>query len=118
MKKVLTLLLVVVLIFSLAACNQEIAKGSIIGKTANGMAQLDIMPQKLFEFAEIGDMVVVTAEGFKAEMPLVDEIIAEEGKLQLFYDSNEHCISICVYNKDFCDTYNISSSAKVRITKK
>ncbi len=81
------------------------------------MARLDIMPQKLFELAEIGDVVVVTAGEFKAEMPLVDKIIAEEGKLQLYFDSNDHSLSICVYNQNFCETYNVSPSAKVKITK-
>ena len=117
MKKLLASFLVVILIFSLAACNQEVVKGSIIQQTDSGMAQLDMMPQKLFEFAEIGDVVVVTAGEFKAKMPLVDEIIAEEGKLQLFFDSNEHSLSICVYNQNFCETYNVSLDAKVKITK-
>ncbi len=82
------------------------------------MAKLDIMPQKLLEFAKIDDMVVVTAGEFKAEMPLVNEIIAEEGKLQLFFDSKEHTLNICVYNQNFCKTYNVSPDSKVKITKK
>ena len=118
MKRLYILLLVVVLIFSLTACNEDLVKGSIVSQENNTMAQLDIMPQKLFEFAEIGDMVVVTAGDFKAEMPLVDELIAEEGKLQLFYDLNEHSLSICSYNQNFCETYNVAPDAKVKINKK
>ena len=118
MKKLFASVLVVILIFCLAACSQEVVKGSIIRQADSGMAQLDIMPQKLVEFADIGDMVVVTAGEFKTEMPLVDEIIAEEGKLQLFFDSNEHSLSICAYNQNFCETYNVSPDAKVKITKK
>ena len=76
------------------------------------------MPQKLFEFAEIGDIVVVTAGNFKAEMPLVDELIAEEGKLQLFYDANEHTLSICSYYQNFFETWDVSSDDKVKINKK
>ncbi|MBE6903309.1 MAG: hypothetical protein E7480_01720 [Ruminococcaceae bacterium] len=118
MKKLLVLFFVIIPFFCLTACNGNLTKGGIVSQTDNGMAQLDIMPQKLFEYANIGDMVVVTVGDFKAEMPLVDEAIAEEGKLQLFYDSNEHSLSICAYNQNFCKTYNVSPDAKVKITKK
>ena len=118
MRRVYTLLLVVALIFSLTACSKNLVKGSIVSQSNDTMAQLDIMPQKLFEFAEIGDIVVVIAGDFKEEMPLVDELIAEEGKLQLFYDSNEHSLSICSYNQNFFETYNVSPDAKVEINKK
>lgn len=118
MKKLYTLLLIMVLIFGLVACNEASIRGSIVSKEKNTTAELDVMPQKLFEFAEIGDTVVVTAEDFKAEMPLVDELITEEGKLQLFYDSNEHSLIICAYNQNFFENYNVSHDAKVTITKK
>lgn len=118
MKRLFALFFVIILIFCLTACNRNLTKGSIVCQTDKGVAQLDIMPQKLFEFANIGDMVVVTVGDFKAEMPLVDEAIAEEGKLQLFYDANEHSLSICAYNQNFCETDNVSPDAKVKITKK
>ena len=75
MKRLYILLLVVVLTFNFTACNEDLVKGSIVNQANNTTAELDIMPQKLFEFAEIGDIVVVTAGNFKAEMPLVDELI-------------------------------------------
>ena len=117
-KRALSLFLVFIMAVSLVACGAEQVKGSMIGQTDAGMAKLDIMPQKLFEIAEIGDTVVVTAGSFKEEMPLVDEIITEEGKLQLFYDANAHSISICLYSENFCETYNVSFPEKVRIAKK
>ena len=118
MKRLYAVLLGVLLVFSLTACKQDSVKGRIISQADNTTAKLDIIPQKLFEFAEIGDTVVVTVGDFKAEMPLVSEWIAEEGKLQLFYDANKHSLSICAYNQNFCETYDISSDAKVKITKK
>ena len=118
MERLYILLLVVVLTFNLTACNEDLVKGSIVNQANNTTAELDIMPQKLFEFAEIGDIVVVTAGNFKAEMPLVDELIAEEGKLQLFYDANEHTLSICSYNQNFFETCDVSSDDKVKINKK
>ena len=53
MKRVYTLLLVVALIFNLTACSKNLVKGSIVSQSNDTMAQLDIMPQKLFEFADI-----------------------------------------------------------------
>ena len=117
MRRVCALLLIV-LIFSLTACNENPLKGSIVSQADNTTAELDIMPQKLFEFAEIGDTVVVTAGDFKSEMPLVDELIAEDGKLQLLYDSDEHNLTICAYNQNFFETCDVSSNDKVKINKK
>ena len=118
MKRLYVLLVVAVLIFCLTACNEDWVKGSIVRQAHNTTAELDIMPQKLFEFAEIGNLVVVTAGDFKAEMPLVDELIAEEGKLQLLFDSHEHSLSICSYNQNIFEIYNISPDVKVKISKK
>ena len=118
MKRLYVLFLIVVLIFSLTACNEDLVKGSIVSQASDTTAELDIMPQKLFEFAEIGDIVVVTAGNFKSEMPLVDKLIAEDGKLQLFYDSDKHGLIICAYNQNIFENYNLSIDAKVKITKK
>ena len=51
MKRLCVLFLVVVLIFSLTACDDGLVKGSIVNQSTDTMAELDIMPQKLFEFA-------------------------------------------------------------------
>ena len=118
MKRICVLFLVVVLIFSLTACNEDLVKGSIVNQASDTMAELDIMPQKLFEFAEIGDTVVVSAGNFQSEMPIVDELIAEDGKLQLFYDLDNHTLMICAYNQNIFENYNLSIDAKVKITKK
>jgi len=48
----------------------------------------------------------------------VDILIAEDGKLQLFFDKEDHNINICIYNQRFCDTYDIEMGAKVTIKKK
>ena len=118
MKRLYVLFFIVVLIFSLTACNEDLVKGSIVSQASDTTAELDIMPQKLFELAEIGDVVVVTAGNFKSEMPLVDKLIAEDGKLQLFYDSDKHSLIICAYNQNIFENYNLSIDAKVKITKK
>ena len=117
MRRLFALMDLLIMIISLSACNTNVIKGSIIKQTDEGAAILDIMPQKLFEIAEIGDTVVVTIGEFQSEMPLVDNIIAEEAKLQLFYDSNEHSFSIFSYNKEFCTAYHIDINAKVKIEK-
>ena len=52
----------------------QIKKGSIAQQSIDGSAVLDIMPQKLFEFADIGDTVVVSVGDFKSEMLLSGRI--------------------------------------------
>ena len=117
MKRLFVLAVVFIIIVSLSACNKNIVRGSIVKQTDEGAAVLDIMPQKLFEIAEMGDIVVVTVGEFREEMPLVDNVIAEEGKLQLFYDSNEHSLKIFAYNQDFFEEYNFAINSKVNIKK-
>ena len=117
MKRILALVLVVIMLISLSACSTNVVKGSIIQDADSGTAILDIMPQKLFEIVEIGETVVVTIGDFQKEMTLVDQIIPEEGRLQLFYNPREHNLSIVSYNQDFCAVYNIPVSSKVKIEK-
>ncbi len=73
------------LLFSLPACSDTTVKGSIVRESTFGNAELDIMPQKLLEIAEVGDTVLVAIGDFSKEMPFVKELIAEDGKLQLFF---------------------------------
>ncbi len=115
MKRLSTLLVIIVILVSLTACNTNVVKGTIIQKSDNRYAVLDIMPQKLFEIAEIGESVVITIGDFQKEMPLVDNIIVENGKLQLYYNSKEHTLNIVSYNDDFCEVYNIPENSKVKI---
>ena len=117
MKRLSVLIIVIIMLASLTACNTNVVKGTIIQNTENGHAVLDIMPQKLFEISEIGESVVVTIGGLQEEIPLVDHIIAEDGKLQLYYNSEEHTLSIVSYNEDFCEGYNIPENSKVKIKK-
>ena len=46
---------------------------------------------------------------------MVDTIIDEDGKLQLYYDSKEHTLSVVSYNQDFCESYSILENSKVII---
>ncbi len=117
MKKICALILAAVMTFCLCACDANVRKGSIIDKSPEGMAELDIMPQKLFEIAALGDSVLVTVGNFKQEIPLVEEVIEQDGTLQLFYASDEHCLYLCAYNRDFCEAYGISPNSKVSIQK-
>lgn len=73
------------------------------------------MPQKLLEKVNIGDTVIVTMGKFEKEMPLVEEIIAEDGKLQLFLDEYDRNIYVCMYNGNFCKTYDINLRTRVTI---
>ena len=118
MKRFVSIIVVFMLLFSLSACSDTTVKGSVVRESTYGNAELDIMPQKLMENIIVGDAVLVTIGDFSEEMPFVDILIAEDGKLQLFFDKEDHNINICIYNQRFCDTYDIEVGAKVTIKKK
>ena len=42
------------------------------------------------KYPEFYDIIISEGGDFQKEMPLVDSIIAEDGKLQLYYDLEEH----------------------------
>ena len=118
MKKFICLLLSVFIVFTFSACADTNAKGSVVSVTTEGNAELDIMPQKLLEKANVGDTVIVKIGEFKKEMPLVEELITEDGRLQLFLDEEDWTIYICMYNGNFCKTNDIEPGAKVKIFKR
>lgn len=117
MKKSILILLTILMLFTFCACADTTVKGSVLGETSYGNAKLDIMPQKLLEKAAVGDVLLVTIDDFSEEMPFVDELIEEDGKLQLFYDRESHQISLCVYNQHFCERFSIDIGEKVTIKK-
>jgi S-adenosylmethionine hydrolase len=117
MKRLSILLVVIIILVSFTACDSNVVKGTIIQKSDNGYAVLDIMPQKLFEIAEVGESVVVIIGDFQMEMSLVDDLTEEDGKLQLYYNSEEHSLNIVSYNQNFCEIYNIPVNSKVKIQK-
>lgn len=117
MKRLSILLVCIIMMVSFTACDSNVVKGAIIQNSDHGYAVLDIMPQKLFEIAEIGESVVVTIGDFQKEMPLVDDMIDEDSKLQLYYNSEKHSLNIVSYNEDFCEIYNIPVNSKVKIQK-
>lgn len=117
-KRILFCCILIILIITLSSCSSQVVKGSIIRQSNEGAAVLDIMPQKLFEIAAIGDTVTVTIGDFEKELILTDDVITEDGKYQLIYNSNEHSISIYIYGKNFCDVHTISNGANVKIEKK
>ena len=110
MKRFVSIIVVFMLLFSLSACSDTTVKGSVVRESTYGNAELDIMPQKLMENIIVGDTVLVTIGDFSEEIPFVDVLIAEDGKLQLFFDKENHNINICIYNQRFCDTYDIESA--------
>ena len=118
MKKVATIILVLTMLLSLVSCVNDSAKGSVVRKSSSGDAVLDIMPQKMLEMVDIGEIAVVRIGKFSAEMPFVDERIEEEGKLQLLLDREEWGVSICIYNQDFCQIYDIDLGDRVKISGK
>ena len=118
MKRMIAFLMVVIMISSLSACADTTVKGTVLRESAYGNAELDIMPQKLMEKVDIGDTVVVTIGDFEKEMPFIEEIIEEDGKLQLFLDREDWSISVCIFNGNFCETYGIDAGEKVLIEKK
>lgn len=118
MKRLFALIFALIAAVSLSACGTKTVKGTVFDQTDDGMARLDIMPQKLFEIADIGDTVIISSGDFEEEMMLVDSIVTEDGKLQLVYDAEEDSLSICVYNHDFCDMYEVLPNSKLKIEKK
>ena len=118
MKRIVGILLLIAMMLTLSSCYTNTIKGSVVEKTSNGNAVFDIMPQKLMEKATVGDMVIVTIGDFEEKMPVVEELIVEGGKLQLFLDRDDWSIGVCIYNGDFCKTYGIDTGKKVLIEKK
>ncbi len=118
MKRFVSIVVVFMLLFSLSACSDTTVKGSVVRESTYGNAELDIMPQKLFEIAEVGDTVLVTIGDFSEEMPFVEELIAEDGKLQLFFDKEDGNLNVCIYNQRFFELYSIEAGDKVTIKKK
>ena len=118
MKRIVGILLLFVMTLTLSSCATSTVKGSVVEISETGNAVLDIMPQKLMEKANVGDTVVVSIGNYKEEMTFVEELIVEDGKLQLFLDRDNWSISVCVYNGDFCETYGIDTGKKVLIEKK
>lgn len=112
---IVLILFSVALLFLFSSCAASAVKGSVVEKTTGGNAVLDIMPQKLMEKAEVGDTVVVTIGDFEKEMPFVDELILEDGKLQLLLDRDAWNLSVCIYNGNFCETYGIDVGEKVLV---
>ncbi len=117
MKKIFCILLLISIVFTLSACVDDSVKGSVVRETTHGNAELDIMPQKLLEQIDIGDTVIVDIGDFRKEMPLVEKLIEEDGKLQLFLNKENWSLSICIYNENFCETNNVNAGAKVKIRK-
>ena len=117
MKRVICLLLLFTVLSTLSACDNNSVKGSVVKESTYGNAELDIMPQKLLEQVDIGDMVIVSIGDLKKEMPFVDELVIEDKKLQLFFDKANWSISVCMYNDNFCDKYDINIGSKVIISK-
>ena len=107
-------MVVLALSFAHFACP---ARGTVLGVTEDGRANLDIMPQKVLEEIPVGDTALVKIGSFEAEMPLVEELIPEEGKLQLLLDREEWSILICSYDEDVCETYDIHIGDRVTIRK-
>ena len=118
MKRFVSMFVVFILLFSLTACSDTTVRGSVVRESTYGNAELDIMPQKLLEKVNVGDIVVVTIGDFSEEMSFVDKLIEEDGKSQLFFDKEDWNINVCIYNQRFCEIYSIESGDKVTIKKK
>ena len=99
--------------FLLTSCGNNAVRGTVV----NEQGELDIMPQKLLEEVGIGDTATVRIGLFKQwEMPLVEELIPEDGKLQLVLDREKECLRICVYNGNAFEECGIRIGDKVNIS--
>ena len=117
MKKIWIVLMLLVMILTITSCADTTVRGSVCEITASGDAVTDRMPQKVLEIFDIGDTVVVSIGGHELEMPFVDELIREDGTLQLVHDTVEGDIYICLYNQNFSEVYGIEVNDRVFITK-
>ena len=115
MKKIIALIFALACVFALASCADTYAKGAVCTVHENGDAELDIMPQKVLEKVEVGGTAFVTLGDFHGEIPLVDNLIEEEGKLQLYLDEEDWSIRICIFGGSFCDAYEIKAGDKFTI---
>ena len=118
MKKIQIVLMLLVMILTITSCADTTVRGSVYEITASGNAMIDRMPQKVLEILDIGDTVLVSIGGHKLEMPFVDELIREDGTLQLVHDTGESTIYICLYNQNFSEVYGIKANDRVFISKK
>ena len=118
MKKTRIVLMLLVMILTITSCADTTVRGSVYEITASGDAVTDRMPQKVLEILDIGDTVLVSIGGHKLEMPFVDELILEDGTLQLVHDTVEGDIYICLYNQNFGEVYGIKAKDRVFISKK
>lgn len=116
------LLFLILAVFAFAAvvlpisCFAGSVRGTVVRVTADGCAELDIMPQKVFEEMSVGDTALVKIGSFEAEMPLTEEPISEKGKLQLLVGA-DGAILVCGYLEDICETYEIQVGDRVIIRK-
>ena len=122
-KRVKRLLLLILAVLAIAAAVLPIlyfagaVRGTVADVTADGWAELDIMPQKLLEEAAVGDTALVQIGSFKAEMPLVAEMIPEKGGCQLLLDRENGRVLVCGYREDICEQYGIRVGDRVTIRK-
>ena len=116
-KRFSAFLLAAALLFSICSCRAYVGGADVYDINENGDAMLSIMPQKVLEQISIGETAEVSIDDEKLQIPLVDELIAEEGKLQLYYDKSDFTMKICIYGGSFCDTYGVGKGDKVVITK-
>lgn len=120
-KRIFVLLIAAVLasaafISAIAYANGRV-RGTVVRVTEDGWAELDIIPQKLFEELEIGDTAIVKIGSFRVEMPFAEEPISEEGKCQLLLDGEAWRIFVCGYREDVCEKYGIRVGDRVLIRK-
>ena len=73
MKRFVSIFVVFILLFSLTACSDTTVRGSVVRESTYGNAELDIMPQKLLEKVNVGDIVDC----------YVDEIFLDKNKVAL-----------------------------------
>ena len=104
-------ILLIVVLLSVLVCRSQ--AGSVV--SIDGDVALDIMPQKLMEKAELGDTVTVMCGGLRQAMPFTDEIITEDGTVQLLLDRENWCIRLYQYQGGVAEEYNIDVGDRILI---
>ena len=108
-KQTAVVLVIVLLVVSLCGCQNSIFPTMIREFDDDGNAVLNTTLYDMNSRGlNIGDTVTVTIGEYSKTMPIVDTVIEEDGKLQLYCNNKEGTVSILIYN----DSFKVNCAAK------
>ena len=101
-KQTAAVLVIVLLVVSLCGCQSTIFPTMIREFDEDGNAVLNTTLYDMNSRGlNIGDTVQVTIGEYSKTMPIVDTVIEDDGKLQLYCNNKAGTVSILIYNGSF-----------------